>query len=233
VTVQFDTRNRFNKDLIPPVLILALGTLGVVALLWLTPGFQVLDLLLLLVVVGFAAVGYTQGIIRGIMTAVIIYIATGIAATFYTLPAPYVGTLGQLFRLIFAGQVVEGELGASYGENVTRDSLAVSFFLLTIVIWIILGAASRSAFRDTSLPGLGVLDKLGGALVYFFVGLLVASLAFNTLGYGRFRQVHNESLLRYRFNQVLSLHCNAQAFWFPPGKLPPIYAYDLDLAREP
>lgn len=232
MSVQFDTTKRVNKDLIPTLLICALGTLGVVAMCWFTPGFQFIDLALLLVVVGFAAFGYRQGIVRGIMTAVIVYIATGVAATFYTLPAPYVGTIGRLFRLMFSGHVADGDLGASYSENVTGDSLAFSFFLLAVILWIVLGAVSRSSFHDTRLPSLGILDRLGSVIVYFCVGLLVASLMFNTLGYGRFRQVHNQAQLRYQFNQVLSLHCNAQAFWFPK-KLPPIYAYDLDLAREP
>ena len=59
----------------------------------------------------------------------------------------------------------------------------------------------------------------------------MASLLFNTLGYGQLRSAHNNALLRSRFNQVLYLHYTAQSFWFP-GKPPPLYAYDLNLSRE-
>jgi uncharacterized membrane protein required for colicin V production len=231
MTVQFDKpRKRSGRKTIPSLLIGALGTVGVVALYLLVPGFQFIELVLLLVIVGFGAAGYRRGIIRGAMTIALIYIATGIAATLYPILAPYVAAMGQFFALVLTGNALSGELDVS-NQNVGGGSLAISFVLLTVVIWGALEAIGKVAFRDTSLPRLGILDNLGGVVVHLVIGALVASLLFNAIGYGQLRPVHNKALLRRRFNQVLSVHYNAQSFWFPRTP-PPIYVYDLDVPRE-
>lgn len=231
MTVQFDKpRKRSDRKSIPSLLIGALGTVGVVALYLLVPGFQFIELVLLLVVVGFGAAGYNRGIIRGAMTIALLYVATGVAATLYPIPAPYVAATGQFFALVFTGNALSGELDVA-NQNVGGGSLAISFVLLTVVIWGALEAIGRVAFRDTSLPRLGILDNLGGVVVHLVIGALVASLLFNAIGYGQLRPAHNKALLRRRFNQVLSVHYNAQSFWFPRTP-PPIYVYDLDVPRE-
>jgi uncharacterized membrane protein required for colicin V production len=231
MTVQFDKpRKRSDKKSIPSLLIGALGTVGVVALYLLVPGLQFIELVLMFVVVGFGAAGYRRGIIRGAMTIALLYVASGIAATLYPIPAPYVAAMGQFFALVFTGNALSGELDVS-NQKVGGGSLAISFVLLTVVIWAALEAIGRVAFRDTSLPRLGILDNWGGVVVHLVIGALVASLLFNAIGYGQLRPVHNKALLRRRFNQVLSVHYNAQSFWFPRTP-PPIYVYDLDVPRE-
>jgi len=205
-------RRRSARNVVPPLILGTLGTLGIVALYFLVPGLQPAELVLLLVVVGFVALGYTQGIIRGLMSAAMLYIASGVAATFYEVAAPYIG--------------------APISAIVDRNILALSFGVLTAVIWITLEALGRASFPDTSLPALGILDNLGGLLIYLVIGVLVASLLFNAIGYGQLgRRMHNRALLRPKFNQVLSLHYAAQSFWFP-GKPPLIYVYDLNPSRE-
>jgi uncharacterized membrane protein required for colicin V production len=205
---------RSAKEVVPPLILGTVGTIGVVVLYFLSPDFfQPIELILLLVVVGFAAVGYTQRIVRGLMMAAIIYVATGVAATFYVITAPYIGA----------------PFGDFTEEAPPLGIKAFSFVVLTVVIWIALEAIGRAFLKDTSLPGLRILDNLGGLLVYLVIGVLVATLLFNTIGYSqRWRRVHDKAALRSAFNQVLSLHYTAQSFWFP-GKPPPIYVYDLDL----
>jgi hypothetical protein len=214
-----------------PLTIGLVGTVGVLALYLLVPGFQFLELVLLLIVVGFCAVGYHQCIVRGITTVVMLYIATGTAATFYRALAPHVGTVRWLVQLTLTRNLLRGDLSPSFSENVNRDNLAISFGLLAVVIWVALEAAVRNSFPDTRLPSLGILDHVGGVIVHLVVGALVVSLLFNTIGYGTLRRVHNQALLRPAFNQVLAVHYAAQSFWFP-GRSPPIYVYDLDLSRE-
>jgi len=195
-----------------PLVIGTLGTAGVIALYFLVPDIQPLELMLLLVITGFVALSCTQGIIRSIMSIAMLYIASGVAATFYRVTAPYIG--------------------APFSAIVDRNILALSFGVLTVVIWVTLEVLGRISFRDTHLPVLGILDNLGGLLIYLVIGVLVASLLFNTIGYGRLgRRAHNEALLRQRFNQVLYLYYTTQSFWFPE-RPPPIYVYDLDLPRE-
>ena len=230
MTTQFEPRRGIDRELIPPLLIATLGAVGVLALYLLVPRLQFIELVLLLVAVICGAAGYRQGIVRGITTAVFIYIATGIAATFYRVPAPYVAGIRRFFALVLSGNAAGGEVHVS-GQSVDGDSLALSFILLTAVIWAGLEALGRTAFRDTSLPKLGILDRLGGVAVHLIVGALVASLLFNASGYGQLQRAHNKALLRPKFNQVLAMHYTAQSFWFPRTP-PPIYVYDLDLPRE-
>lgn len=228
MTAQFQPRRRTTRTPIAPLAIGALGTAGVVALFFLVPGVQFIDLALLLVVVGFGALGCKQGIVRGAMSAVMLYIATGAAATLYPIPAPYVGAMQRVLGLLLTGSTVTPDAGGSISQNVNRNSLALSFALLAVLVWATLEALGRTSFRDTRLPRLGILDNASGFVVYVALGVLVASLLFNTLGYGRWRRVHNEALLRPRFNQVLTAHYATQSFWFPE-RPPPIYVYDLDL----
>jgi len=177
---------------------------------------------LLLLVVGFYTAGYAQNTLRGIMTMVMLYVATGVAATFYQATSPYVGAIQQVLAL---------DLSTSTSVNVSHSTPALSFILLTVITWVVLEIIGRLSFRDTSLPGLAILDNLGGILTYLVIGILVTSLLFNAIGYGWSRRAHDQALLRPRFNQVLYLHYTTQSFWFP-RKPPPIYVYDLNLPRE-
>ena len=222
-------RQRLSQELIPPLLIAVLGTVGVIGLYLTRPGFRPLDLILLLLIVAFGALGYRQRIVHGIMTMLALYLATGAAATLYRPAAPYAGILWRLLESISSGQLLSQGAGAPSSGNVDGDSLALSFCLLTVIVWIVVEALIRASFRDTRLPGLGILDNLGGTLVYLLVGLVVASLLFNAIGYGRLGYLHDEALLRPRFNRVVYIHYTAQSFWFP-NQPPPIYVYDLHLA---
>lgn len=197
-----------------------LGTVGVVALYLLPPDSKPIELVLL-ITVGFVAAGYLQGIVRGITTIVALYFATGVGAIFYRVAAPYTGVIKLLLTIPLTG---------NFSLEVHKDNgtLAFSFVLLTLLVWGVLEIAIRVSFQDTSLPGLGILDNLGGVIVYSIVGFLVASLLFNALGYGRLRPMHDRAQLRPAFNQALHLHYLTQSFWFP-RRPPAIYVYDLNL----
>ncbi|MFQ6102091.1 MAG: CvpA family protein [Anaerolineae bacterium] len=214
------------KEVVPPLLLGALGSIGVVALYFLVPGFQPIDLVLLLVAVGFVAVGYTRCVVHGVITVAILYFATAVAAALYRPLAPYADAVRWFVTL-----PLTHDFGGSMDRHVDRDSYAFSFGLVTVILWIVLEVIFWVSFRDTHLPGLGVLDNLGGLIIHLVIGALVASLLFNTIGYGRLRRLHDEALLRTRLNQVLYVHFQiAQSFWFPE-RPPPIYVYDLDVPR--
>jgi len=215
------SREDLTKKLIPLFIIAILGTLGIAALYSLMPGLQIFELALLFIVVGFCTAGYTQNVLRGIGSAVMLYIATGLAATFYPVVTPYVGGIRQALRF---------NVHASPGEIVNRGTLALSFILLTVIVWGALELITRASFRDTSLPWLGILDNFGSLLIYAVIGILVASLLFNAVGYGYMRDEHNKAQLRSTFNQVLGLYYMTQSFWFPSAP-PPILVYDLRALR--
>jgi len=212
-----------STALIPSLIISVLGIIGIAVLYLLFPGLQAIDVAMLLIVVCFAAASCTQGILRGVMTVAALYIATGIAATFYPTIAPYVSAFQQVLKTLLGSGT-----DTTLSVHVDNGTLAFSFSLLTVVIWVVLELLGRGSFQDTSLPALGILDKLGGIIVYLLVGILVATLLFNAIGYGGGRGVHDAALLRPQFNQVLRLHYITQLFWFP-RRPPPLYVYDLKL----
>jgi uncharacterized membrane protein YGL010W len=212
-TGQDRAQKRAARGLLPPLVISFLGIGVAVALYFLRGGFQSIELVLMFIVVAFSALGYTQRMVRGVVTLFFLYAATGLAATFYITTAPYIG--------------------APVSAEVTRGILALSFTVLTTVTWIALEFVSRRLFRDMGLPALGLLDNLGGLFVYFIVGILVAALLFNALGYSdRWQRAHDRALLRQGFDRVVYLCYVSQSFWFPQAP-PPIYVYDLSLASEP
>jgi hypothetical protein len=215
------SREDLAKKLIPLFIIAILGTLGIAAIYSLMPGLQIFELALLFIVVGFSTAGYTQNILRGIGSAVMLYIATGLAATFYPVVTPYVGGIQQALRF---------NVHASPGEIVNRGTLALSFILLTVIVWGALGLITRASFHDTSLPWLGILDNLGSLLIYAVIGILVASLLFNAVGYGHMRNEHDRAQLRSAFNHILHLYYTTQSFWFPSTS-PTILVYDLNVPR--
>ncbi len=206
------------KKWVPVLLICLLGVFGSIALLYFIPRFGGLDLMMLLVVTIFAAVGWLRGTVRGIVGIVIFYLSTGIAALTYRAVTPYIGGVLQAARF---------NLDATAAESVTRGSMALSFTLLTIILYIILEILGKVTMEETTIKGIGMLDNLVGILVYAVLGILVAALLFNLIGYGRSRPSHDRAYLRPTFNQVLYLHYLSQSFWFPRGA-PPLYVYDLN-----
>jgi len=182
--------------------------------------------MLLLIVVGFVAVGYTRCIVRGITTIFVLYLATAVAAALYRPLAPYADAIRWFVAIPFTG-----DISGSVERYIDRSCHALSFGLVAVIIWIVMEIVFRASFRDTRLPSLGILDNLGGVMLHLVIGALVASLLFNTVGYGQLRHVHDGAKLRPALNQVLYVHFQiTQSFWFPKGP-PPIYVYDLNVPR--
>jgi hypothetical protein len=189
------------------LLLATFGVLVVIGLYFVVPGFQPLDAGLLILVVAIAALGTTQNIIRGAMSVIFLYIATGMAALFYVSAAPYIG--------------------APFGERLTNEIFALSFSVLTALVWLVLELIGRALVPDTSLPAIGILDQLGGLVIYLLIGLVVASLLFNAIGYGaRWRAFHDAAQLRSTFSGLMYWILRSQSFWFA-GEPPNIYAYDM------
>lgn len=204
---------RSSKELIPPLLIGTFLALIVLGLYFFGPKLRPIDAFVLLVGVVFVALGFRQRILRGIATIIILYFATGVAATFYRVTAPYVG--------------------APLGGVSTPDTRALAFFVLTVVIWILLEGLSHVMFKDVSMPQLGVLDNIGGVLVHLVVGFMVAMLLFNTLGYTEFADwPHDNAKLRPLFREAMNVYYSTQSFWFSKDNPPYIYTYDLGPSSE-
>jgi hypothetical protein len=211
-------QKRSFAKMIPPLTIGTLGVFGVAALYALGLGFRSIEFVPLLIIVCALALGYARGIVRGILTIIILYIATVGAALVYRAVAPYSHAIGQLFSF---------NLNASVEAGASRGSEAFTFVLLAVIFWFLLELIGRATFQTPDLPEIGILDKLGGVMVHLVVGLLVASLLFNAVGYGRSRPKHDQAYLRKTFNQVLYVHYTTQKFFFGRNP-PPLYTYDLN-----
>ena len=206
------------KKWVPVLIIGIVGILGIIGLYQLNPNYQPVELLMMLIAVTVCALGYTRGIVRAVLTVVILYVTTGLSALLYRGVAPFVNAILQVISF--------SNLEASVDDPAGRGAQAFTFVLLAAVIWVILELFVRAFFQVTSLPEVGILDNLGGALVHIGIGILITSLLFSAYGYGRDRPIHDRALLRPQFNQVLYVLNSTQSFWFSDP--PPLYTYDLD-----
>lgn len=204
-------KKRSAKDVVIPLMIGMLGIVGVVLAAVVGGEFGTLDVILLMVLVTFAAVGYTQRVLRGLMTIPFLYIATGVAATLYEATAPYIGA-------------PFGDFGEAPPPS---DIKAFSFLVLSLVIWVALEAVARYFLKDTSFPRLRILDNFGGVLLYALIGLVVIALVFNAMGYGaQWRGSIRRAGLYSLLKSVMRAFYATQSFWFPPGR-PRIYTSGL------
>ena len=210
-------------QMITALVIEALGVIGIVAYYFLGPrDLGWLDVAMLFVIVTFVAVGAMRTIIGGLMTGVALYLATGLAASFYPALTPYSRSLLNVLASVGLANTPPGPVDYS--------ALALSFVVLTVVLWLILELLFRASFEETHLSLLGPMDRVGGAVIYLAVGLLVAALLFNAVGYGTAaRAAHDQASFRPELNRILELHYRGQSFWFA-GRPPGIYVYDLDLS---
>jgi hypothetical protein len=83
-----------------------------------------------------------------------------------------------------------------------------------------------------SLPGIGILDNLGGVLVHLLIGALIAALIFNAFGYSKqWKGDYARAKLGRTFLTVIRIHYSTQSFWFPEGR-PWFYTSGLRLLSE-
>lgn len=177
-----------------------------------------MDMAMLFVIVATTAYGTMENILRGLLTGLTLYLSTAIAGTFYAVLTPYSRSfLNLLANVNLASPPVGG---------VDTSALAFSFAFAALLLWIILEGLFRAALPDTHLPFLGPLDRVGGALIYLFIGIVLAALLFSVVGYGvAGRAAHDAAALRPEFNQVMDLIQQAQSVWYA-GQPPAVYAYD-------
>ena len=213
MSIRHDEKKRRSAgEVVVPLLIGTLGVVGVVLAAIFGSGFKFIDVGCLILIVASTAVGYTQRTFRGFLTVPFLYVATVVAATFYVQTAPYIGAPFGDFREVAPPRGVK----------------ALSFMVLMLVVWIALEAITRSFLKNTSLPRLGVLDNLGGMLLYAIVGILVAAIIFNAFGYSQYWGGEaGRAKLRPMFRGVMRIHYATQAFWFPKGQ-PFFYTDGLD-----
>jgi hypothetical protein len=201
------------------LIVATLGTIGIVAYsVYGARNLRAMDVTLLFIILGITAYGTSQTIIRGLLTAVAVYLATAVTSTFYIILTPYARSILNLL----------GDVGLARppAQPIDTSALALSFAFAAVVLWVVLESLFRTALPETHVVVLGVLDRIGAALLYLGIGIAVATLIFQVVGYSvAGRQSHNRASLRPEFNQSMDLIRQSQTIWFG-GPPPAIYTYD-------
>ncbi len=182
---------------------------------WLNP----FDVLIVFALVGGTALGFIRGLMRMILSLLVLYIAAVLAMTFYERAGRY---LTYMFGL----------------PNAISQALA--FLLILILTSALLNFILRRTYRDTALPGLRQVDQLGGLVIGFFlsviwIGFAILALAFvlatpvtgesglhlSLLGY------FNSSNLIPVFYALLPIMLATLKPWMPKGLPPDIFTVRL------
>lgn len=132
--------------------------------------FLSLDFLIVLILGGFFLIGLIRGFIRQLGSIVVFFIAMWLASTFQDVGASYIKPFLKDWKLI-------------------ADSIAksISFFLIFFVGSFVLNIAVRvidGIFNKiASLAFVKTTNRIGGAVIGFFEGLLLVSVILYTLSF--------------------------------------------------
>lgn len=182
---------------------------------WLNP----FDILIVLGLVGGAALGFARGLVRMALSLLVLYVAAVLAMTVYTTVGRWISYMSGLPL-----QVAQG----------------MAFFLVLFVTAVVLNFVLHRTYRETELPGLRQIDQLGGMVIGFFVacvwiGLAIVALAFvlgvpvtvedtvRPIMITRF-QTSNLIPIFYRF---LPIALASLRPWMPKGLPPDIFTFRL------
>jgi uncharacterized membrane protein required for colicin V production len=114
---------------------------------WLNP----FDFLILLALLGGAALGFVRGLVRMALSLLVLYVAAVVAMTAHVTAGRWIGYITSLPKTISQG---------------------LGFLLLLAVTAIALNFVLRKTYRDTELPGIRQIDQLGGMIIGFFLATI-------------------------------------------------------------
>lgn len=183
---------------------------------WLNP----LDFLIGFAMLGGAIWGFTRGLIRMLLSLVVLYVATVLAMTFYI-------RLGRW--LSFIG-----------GKEPDESVEAIAFLLILILTAVLINFVLSRTYKETELPGIRHIDQLGGLAIGFLLTAVWVGLSLVALAYilhapveagGGLRQnvtlYFRNSRLIPIFYQFLSVALVTLRPWMPKGQIPAILAFRL------
>jgi len=119
---------------------------------WLNP----FDVLIVLTIIGGVGLGFVRGLVRMVLSLLVLYVAAVLALTLYE-------TVGRWIGYMF---------GMPRAAN-----LAVGFVLILVLASVLLNFILRRTYKDTELPGIRQIDQLGGLVIGFFVTSIYIGLA--------------------------------------------------------
>lgn len=153
-----------------------------------------LDLVLVVLLVASIAFGFHQGLLRQFFLIVAMYIAT-------VLSAQYHAVLAELILRSFPGSEEMARLIAFVAL------LAVFSVVITWVIW--------TAYRETRLPSVAILDNVGGTALGGIIGIFLVSLTLMLVRYSLEAPWPEGSNLRYVLHSGVNNSSLAAVFKSP------------------
>jgi len=179
---------------------------------WLNP----IDALIAFALLGGIIWGFLHGLVRMVLSLLVLYIATVLAMSFY----------GQGGRLL--GYLSSGAIGGTMSQ-------ALAFVLILVLTTSIINFVLSRTYKNTELPGVRQIDQLGGMLLGFllaavWIGLSVVALAFVLSSTGGAGSAFRQTLQYYFvssnlipiFYHFLPLVLVTLKPWMPQGISPDI-----------
>jgi uncharacterized membrane protein required for colicin V production len=125
---------------------------------WINP----FDFLIVLALLGGAALGFIRGLVRMALSLLVLYVAAVVAMAAHVWLGRWVGYITSLPKTVSQG---------------------IGFLLLLAVTAIVLNFILRKTYRETELPGIRQIDQLGGMIIGFFlatlwIGFSILAIAF-------------------------------------------------------
>ncbi len=179
-----------------------------------------LDFLIGFAMLGGAAWGFVRGLIRMVLSLVVLYVAAILAMTFYTRLARWLSFIG--------------------GRQPDESVEAIAFVLILVLTAVLINFVLSRTYRDTELPGVRQIDQLGGLVIGFLLTAVWVGLSLVALAYllyapieagGSVRQsmtlYFRNSKLIPLFYQFLTVVLTTLKPWMPKGQIPAIFAFRL------
>jgi uncharacterized membrane protein required for colicin V production len=181
---------------------------------WVNP----FDFLILLVLLGGAALGFLRGLVRMALSLLVLYVAAVVATIGYVTAGTWISYITTLPTTISEG---------------------LGFLLLLAVTAIVLNFVLRRTYRDTELPGIRQIDQLGGMIIGFFLATLWIGFSILVIAFILGAPGNEGSALRLNligffqssnlipvFYQFLPIALATLKPWMPRG-LPDIFIFRL------
>ena len=179
-------------------------------------GFNWLDFLMFLLIVGGMAVGFATGLLRQIIGLAALYISAILAAQYYTVISDFIRKLAEQ-------------------SSSTRFLNAFAFFVILIVVSAVINWLAYDAYRSTRIRVAPLVDQLGGSLLGLVTMAITISLVLPVIQFATgepwpwseatrqfvivgFETSHSLPI----FDQVKPFLLNALHPWLPAG-LPALF----------
>lgn len=182
---------------------------------WLNP----FDVLIVFALLASVALGFVRGLVRMILSLVVLYIAAVAAMTAYV-------PVGNWLRTIIGLPL--------------SISHALSFLFVLALVSTAVNVVLRRTYKHTELPGIRQVDQLGGMIVGFFVGVVWIGFALLVIAFflgaslGRDAGAQLAMVTYFRrstlipiFYRILPVTVAILRPWMPRGLPPEIFTFRL------